>query len=160
VADYLIGAGKTWIDNGVDDYRLDAVKFPFPEFIAMFTHTMNQYLSSLDPHPAKSLRFANDYKIYGTNILDFQLSYALNQFIGGDYEDVTQQLSAFDLDNFLHERVLAFYGRDTWQGTFLDNHDQIRTVVRLRKLGLIDETEREQRMDLGTVLLMTVRPIR
>lgn len=173
VADYLLGAGKTWIDHGVDDYRLDAVKFPFPEFIAKFTRTMRDHLASLNrPSPyivgewsnggvgdAKSLRFANHYNVFGTNILDFQLSFILNQFIGGDYEDVTQKISAFNLDNFLHERVLAFNGRDTWQGTFLDNHDQIRTMVRLQKLGLTDETERQQRMDLGTVLLMTVRGI-
>ncbi len=173
VADYLLGAGKTWIDNGVDDYRLDAVKFPFPDFIASFTSTMRDYLASLhrsSPYivgewshggvgDAKSLSFANDYKTFGTNILDFQLSFALNQFIGGSYEAVTQQISAFDLDNFLHERVLSFNGRDTWQGTFLDNHDQIRTLVRLQKLGLTDEAERDRRMDLGTVLLMTVRGI-
>ena len=173
MAEYLLGAGKTWIDNGVDDYRLDAVKFPFPEFIANFTRTMRDHLTSLNrPSPyfvgewsnggagdAKSLRFANNYKLFGTNILDFQLSFALNQFIGGDYEDATQKLDAFGLDNMLHERVQAFQGRDTWQGTFLDNHDQIRTLVRLQKLGLTDETERQQRMDLGTVLLMTVRGI-
>jgi cyclomaltodextrin glucanotransferase len=172
VADYLIGAGKTWIDHGVDDYRLDAVKFPFPEFIARFTNTMRGHLASLNrPTPyivgewshggvgdAKSLRFANHYDVFKTNILDFQLSFALNQFIGGDYEDATQQLNAFGLDNFLHERVQAFRGRDTWQGTFLDNHDQIRTLVRLQKLG-VGETERNERMDLGTVLLMTVRGI-
>ena len=173
MAEYLLGAGKKWIDNGVDDYRLDAVKFPFPEFIANFTRTMRDHLASLSrPSPyfvgewsnggagdAKSLRFANNYKLYGTNILDFQLSFALNQFIGGDYEDPTQKLDAFGLDNMLHERVQAFNGRDTWQGTFLDNHDQIRTLVRLQKLGLTDETERQQRMDLGTVLMMTVRGI-
>lgn len=69
------------------------------------------------------------------------------------------QISGFDLDSFLHQRVSAFNGRDTWQGTFLDNHDQIRTLVRLQKLGLADATERERRMDLGSVLLMTVRGI-
>lgn len=173
MADYLLGAGKMWIDNGVDDYRLDAVKFPFPDFIATFTRTMRDHLKSLNrPSPyivgewshggvgdAKSLVFANDYRVFGTNILDFQLSFALNQFIGGSYEDVTQQINAFDLDNFLHERVLAFNERDTWQGTFLDNHDQIRTLVRLQKLKVTDEEERRQRMDLGTVLLMTVRGI-
>lgn len=173
VADYLLGAGKTWIDHGVDDYRLDAVKFPFPEFIARFTRTMRDYLASLNrPTPyivgewshggvgdAKSLRFANHYNFFGTNILDFQLSFALNQFIDGDYEVATQRMSASELDNFLHQRVSAFNGRDTWQGTFLDNHDQIRTMVRLQKLGVADETEREHRMDLGTVLLMTVRGI-
>ncbi len=173
MADYLLGAGKKWIDNGVDDFRLDAVKFPFPEFIANFTRTMRDHLASLrrsSPYfvsewshggvgDAKSLRFANNYNVFGTNILDFQLSFALNQFIGGDYEDATQKLNAFDLDNFLHERVLAFNGRDTWQGTFIDNHDQIRSLVRLQKLGLSDEAERRQRMDLVTVLLMTVRGI-
>lgn len=173
MANYLLGAGQTWIDNGVDDFRLDAVKFPFPEFIANFTHTMRDHLASLNrPSPyivgewshggvgdAKSLQFANNYNLFGTNILDFQLSFALNQFIGGDYEDATQRLSAFDLDNLLHERVQAFSGRDTWQGTFIDNHDQIRTMVRLQKLGLSDETERKQRMDLATVLLLTVRGI-
>ncbi len=172
-ADYLLGAGKTWIDYGVDDFRLDAVKFPFPEFIARFTRTMREHLASLDrPSPyivgewsnggvgdAKSIRFADSYKIFGTNILDFQLSFELNRFIGGDLEYSSERRSAFDLDNFLHERVQAFNGRDTWQGTFLDNHDQIRTMVRLRKLGLTDENERKQRMDLGTVLLMTIRGI-
>ena len=173
VADYLLGAGKTWIDHGVDDYRLDAVKYPFPEFIARFTHTMRDYLRSVGrPAPyivgewshggvgdSKSLQFANDYKSFETNILDFQLSFMLNQFIGGDHEDVTRKISAFDLDNFLHERTLAFNGRDTWQGTFIDNHDQIRTLVRLQKLGVADETERRQRMDLASVLLMTIRGI-
>jgi cyclomaltodextrin glucanotransferase len=173
VADYLLGAGKSWIDHGVDGYRLDAVKFPFPEFIARFTRTVRDYLETLHRPPpyivgewsnggvgdAKSLRFANSYKIFGANILDFQLSFMLNRFIGGAYESGSEQKNAFDLDNFLHERVLAFDGRDTWQGTFLDNHDQIRTLVRLQKLGLQDETERQQRMDLGTVLLMTIRGV-
>lgn len=173
VAKYLLRAGKMWIDNGVDDYRLDAVKFPFPEFIASFTRTMREHLASLGrPSPyivgewsnggagdAKSLRFANHYQEFGTNILDFQLSFKLNQFIGGNYEQGSERISAFDLDNFLHERVQAFKGRDTWQGTFLDNHDQIRTLVRLQKINVADEAERRQRMDLGTVLLMTVRGI-
>lgn len=175
IADYLLGAGKTWIDNGVDDYRLDAVKFPFPDFIARFTQTMRDYLAWLKrPSPYivgewsnggvgddKSLRFANDYNLFGTNILDFQLSFILNQFIGGNYEDANskQRKNAFDLDKFLHERVSAFNGRDTWQGTFLDNHDQIRTLVRLQKLGVKNEVERKERMDLGTVLLLTIRGI-
>jgi glycosidase len=74
----LINTGKTWIDHGVDDFRLDAIKFPFPQFVAQFTHAMIQYLDSLgrgapyivgewshggvgDP---KSLRFANQYARY------------------------------------------------------------------------------------------------
>jgi len=83
----------------------------------------------------------------------------LNRFIGGDCEYGTEQRSAQDLDNFLHERVSAFQGRDTWQGTFIDNHDQMRTMVRLQKLGISEETERERRLDLATVLLLTVRGI-
>ncbi len=173
MAEYLLGAGKTWIDHGVDDFRMDAVKFPFPEFIATFTRTMREHLASLDrPVPyfvgewsnggvgdAKSIRFADNYKFFGTNILDFKLSLALNRFIGGDLEYVTEKINAFDLDNFLHQRMQAFDGRDSWQGTFIDNHDQMRTMVRLRKLGLTDENEQEERMDLATVLLMTVRGI-
>ena len=178
VANYLLGAGKEWIRNGVDDFRLDAIKFVFPEFVPRFTNTVTNYSSSLGkPAPyivgewsnggvgdAKSLAFANRYDVFGTNILDFQLSFALNRFIGGDYEandsqGVSQELSGYELDNLLHERVLAFNGRDTWQGTFIDNHDQVRTMVRLQKLGVTSETEREQRMDLATVLLMTVRGI-
>jgi glycosidase len=173
MANYLIGAGKMWIDNGVDDYRLDAVKFPFPEFIARYTHTMEDHLESLHrPAPyfvgewsgggvgdEKSLRFANNYDLYQTNILDFQLSFRLNRFIGGAHEDSTQLLSARELDLFLHRRVVDFKGRDTWQGTFLDNHDQIRTLGRLKIIGVADEAERRQRMDLGSVLLMTVRGI-
>jgi cyclomaltodextrin glucanotransferase len=173
MANYLIGAGKTWVNNGVDDFRLDAVKFPFPEFIVRFTHAMEDHLESLQrPAPyivgewsnggvgdEKSLRFANNYDTFQTNILDFQLSFRLNRFIGGSYEDSTQLLSASELDRFLRQRVIDFKGRDTWQGTFLDNHDQIRTLGRLKIIGVADESERRQRMDLGSVLLMTVRGI-
>ena len=172
VANYLIGAGKTWIDHGVDDYRLDAVKFPYPDFIADFTRSMRDHLSSLNrtqPYivgewsnggvgDAKSLKFANQYQVFGTNILDFQLSFTLNQYIGGDYETSSNRTSAANLDKFLQDRVSAFKGRDSWQGTFLDNHDQIRTMLRLQKLGVKDEAS-EQRMDLGSVLLMTIRGI-
>jgi glycosidase len=173
VSDYLIGAGKKWLDNGVDDFRLDAIKFPFPDFVAKFTHNMIDYSIGLGrPAPyivgewsnggvgdAKSLRFANQYQVHATNILDFQLSFELNRFIGGDYEYSTEQRSAQDLDHFLHERIAAFQGRDTWQGTFIDNHDQMRTMVRLQKLGMSEEAERERRLDLATVLLLTVRGI-
>ena len=47
VSDYLIGAGKKWLDNGVDDFRLDAIKFPFPDFVAKFTHSMIDYSMGL-----------------------------------------------------------------------------------------------------------------
>jgi cyclomaltodextrin glucanotransferase len=173
LAQYLIDAGKLWLDNGVDDFRLDAVKFPFPDFVAAFTHAMNDHLQTVGrPAPyivgewsnggvgdAKSLAFANQYDVYGTNILDFQLSLALNRFVGGSYEDAAQQTSAAQLDAFLQQRVRAFNGRDDWQGTFLDNHDQVRTLVRLQKLGVPSDAERERRVDLATVLLLTVRGI-
>lgn len=173
LAESLINAGKTWIDNGVDDFRLDAIKFPFPEFVARFTHSMIDYLNLLGrPAPyivgewshggvgdPKSLRFANHYALYATHILDFSLSLALNQFIGGAYEAESQQLSAQVLDQLLHAWVAAFHGRDTWQGTFIDNHDQMRTLVRLQKLGIASDTERQRRMDLATALLLTVRGI-
>ena len=85
VTDYLLRAGKIWIDNGVDDYRLDAVKFPFPDFIANFTRTMRDYLQSKNrPTPyvvgewshggvgdAKSLRFVNSYNVFGTTYSTF-----------------------------------------------------------------------------------------
>ena len=172
IADYLVNAGQRWMRGGADDFRLDAVKFPFPEFIARFTNTMIAYAQQLgrsapyfvrewsgggvgDP---KSLAFANAYPFFKTNIFDFMLSLALNQFIGGSYEDPSQQLSAQGLDTLLQQRVAAFNGRDDWQGTFIDNHDQMRTLVRLQKLG-VEEAERDGRLDLATVLLMTVRGI-
>lgn len=173
VANYLIGAGKLWVDHGVDDFRLDAVKFPYPEFIAQFTHAMERHLSSLSrPAPyivgewsgggvgdEKSLRFANNYDFFQTNLLDFQLALRLNQFIGGAYERRSDRITAAAVDEFLQQRVTSFKGRDTWQGTFLDNHDQIRTLGRLKILGVASEDERRQRMDLGSVLLMTIRGI-
>jgi len=173
LAAYLIDAGKLWLDAGVDDFRLDAVKFPFPDFISSFTHEMISHSGDLgreDPYivgewsgggvgDEKSLRFANRYDYFRTDILDFSLALALNQFIGGSYEDASQLKSAAQLDSLLQQRVMAFHGRDTWQGTFIDNHDQIRTMVRLQKIGVQSETERERRMDLATVLLMTVRGI-
>jgi cyclomaltodextrin glucanotransferase len=173
VAGYLIGAGQTWIDHGADDFRLDAIKFVFPEFVPEFAHAMIDRLRAerrSDPYlvgewsnggvgDAKSLRFANDYAVNRTNILDFKLASALNQFVGGAYEAASQQLSGWGLDRFLQQRVIAFNGRDTWQGTFVDNHDQIRTLVRLQKLGIRSEAERERRLDLALTLLLTVRGI-
>ena len=173
VADYLLNAGKLWMDHGVQDFRLDAVKFPFPGFISSFTHEMIRHSEDLgrsDPYivgewsgggvgDSKSLAFANHYDYFKTNILDFTLSLDLNKFIGGSYEDPTQQLDAVALDDLLRQRVTAFNGRDTWQGIFIDNHDQIRTMVRLDKIGVTGEIERDRRMDLATVLLMTVRGI-
>ncbi len=173
IANYLIHAGALWLDHGVDDFRLDAVKFPYPDFIARFTHAMIDHASDngrADPPffvgewsnggvgDTKSLRFANDYAAFATNIFDFQLALRLNQFIGGSAEDPSQQLDAAGLSGFLLKRVAAFAGRDTWQGVFIDNHDQMRTLVRLQKLQ-IGQAERERRMDLATVLMMTVRGI-
>ena len=177
IANYLVHAGKLWMDHGVQDFRLDAVKFPFPDFISQLTHEMIRHSEELgrpDPYivgewsgggvgDAKSLAFANRYGYFKTNILDFTLSLELNQFIGGDYEDPSstpsQRLDAIGLDELLRQRVIAFGGRDTWMGTFIDNHDQIRTMVRLDKIGVTSQGERERRMDLATVLLMTVRGI-
>jgi cyclomaltodextrin glucanotransferase len=173
VAQYLVGAGKEWMKHGADDFRLDAIKFPFPDFVAEFTHSMIHQSHELGrPSPyivgewsnggvgdAKSLHFANSYRRFATNILDFQLSFELNRFVGGSYEYSTEQRSAEQLDRFLHQRVAAFEGRDTWQGTFIDNHDQMRTMVRLDKLGVSPESERARRLDLATVLLLTVRGI-
>jgi glycosidase len=172
IADYLIGAGAKWIDHGVDDFRLDAIKFPFPDFVSRFTYSMIDHLSSLGrPTPyivgewsnggvtdAKSLRFANSFQRFRTNILDFQLSFELNRFVGGEYEYSDERRTGQELDQFLHQRVDAFHGRDTWQGTFIDNHDQMRTMVRLEKLG-VPEPDRERRLDLATVLLLTVRGV-
>lgn len=172
-AQYLTNAGETWIDHGVDDFRLDAIKFVFPDFVSSFTHAMIDHLQELgrpDPYIvgefsgggvgySKSLVFANHYRYFKTNILDFQLSFELNRFIGGSYEVSSEQADAGDLDRLLRQRVIAFKGRDDWMGTFLDNHDEIRTMTRLKVLNVPTETERRQRMDLGTVLLMTVRGI-
>lgn len=172
-AQYLVDAGKTWIDHGVDDFRLDAIKFVFPDFVSSFTHAMIGHLEVLgrpDPYIVgefsgggigypKSLFFANHYNYFKTNSLDFQLSFELNRFIGGPYEVPSEFADAGDLDKLLHQRVAAFQGRDDWMGTFLDNHDEIRTMTRLYVLSVPTETEREQRMDLGIVLLMTVRGI-
>ncbi|AXC13468.1 Cyclomaltodextrin glucanotransferase [Acidisarcina polymorpha] len=174
IADYLIDAGKIWMDHGVQDFRLDAVKFPFPDFISKFTHEMIEHAGDINRRTPpyivgewsgggvgdqRSLAFANDYDYFRTNILDFTLSLALNRFIGGSYEYSSEVFDGVMLNDLLKERVTAFEGRDTWQGTFIDNHDQIRTMVRLDKIGICSEAERERRMDLATVLLMTVRGI-
>ena len=172
IADYLIGAGGLWLERGVDDFRLDAVKFPYPEFIGAFTSAMigkSRDLGRSAPTfigewshgglgDEKSLAFANAYDKFHVNIFDFQLALRLNQFIGGDAEDPSQRITAQGLDQFVQARVDAFGGRDTWQGVFIDNHDQMRSLVRLQKLG-IAEAERKQRMDLATVLLMTLRGV-
>jgi cyclomaltodextrin glucanotransferase len=71
----------------------------------------------------------------------------------------SQQLDARGLAAQLHARISAFQGRDDWQGTFIDNHDQIRTLVRLIKLGDRNASDRDRRLDLATAILLTVRGI-
>jgi cyclomaltodextrin glucanotransferase len=174
IAGYLIDAGKRWLNHGVDDFRLDAIKFPFPEFVSTFTHRMAAHLAAAHrPAPyivgewsgggvgsPKSLAFANRYSHFRTRLLDFSVSLGLNRFVGGAYETYpSEQLDGVGLDKLLHQRVKAFAGRDTWQGTFIDNHDQMRTMVRLQKLHVPDGAERRRRVDLATVLLMTIRGI-
>ena len=173
VAQYLVGAGETWIDHGIDDLRLDAINYVFPDFVSTFTNAMIDHLEALqrpDPYivgewsnggvgQQNSLMFANDYDVFKTRILDFQLSFALNRFIGGGYEYPAQRMTGNELGEFLSRRVQAFHGDDDWMGTFLDNHDEIRTMTRLDKIGVSNETERRERMDLATVMLMTVRGI-
>lgn len=170
-AQYLTNAGEARIDHGVDDFRLDAIKFVFPDFISSFTHAMIDHLQDLgrpDPYivgefsgggvAIQSPWFSPTTPLL-QDILDFQLSFELNRFIGGSYEVGSEQADAGALDRLLRQRVIAFQGRDDWMGTFLDNHDEIRTMTRLKVLNVPTEAERRQRMDLGTVLLMTVRGI-
>lgn len=157
----------------MDDFRLDSAKYPFPDFIASFTQEMikkSRQLKRGVPYivgewsaggaggDLKSISFGNRYDTYHTNLLDFQLAIHLNQYIGGAVEDPSQQFSAQDLAAYLTKRVSAFDRRDDWQGTFIDNYDQMRSIVRLHKLGVgVEESKR--RLDLATVLLMTVRGI-
>ncbi|MET3105580.1 cyclomaltodextrin glucanotransferase [Oxalobacteraceae bacterium GrIS 2.11] len=172
-ANYLNEGYKVWLTHGVDGLREDAVKFVFPDFVARFNHMVDDYARSRGrPAPyivgewsnggvsdLKSLAYANSYSRFLSNILDFQLSFALNRYVGGSYEPTSQYITAAQLGEFLDQRVAAFHGRDTWQGSFIDNHDQVRTLVRLQKLNVQDEAERKRRMDLATVLLMTVRGV-
>jgi glycosidase len=112
ISAYLINAGKLWLANGVDDFRLDAVKFPFSAFLSKFTRAMiDRSLELNRPAPyivgewsngglgdEKSLSFADHYGAFATNILDFQLAGHLNRFVGGGFEDATQRLNARELD--------------------------------------------------------------
>ena len=41
-----------------------------------------------------------------------------------------------ELAEFLSRRVQAFHGNDDWAGTFIDNHDEIRTMTRLEAIGV------------------------
>jgi cyclomaltodextrin glucanotransferase len=169
IHDYLIHAGQLWMQHGVDDFRLDAVKYVYPDFVAAFTKAIRKYAhktpyiigewSEGGVGNKKSLQFESDYSHYHTNLLDFKTSFALNRFIQGRYFSKNNPETATQLDLYFHQRVVAFKGRDTWQGVFLDNHDEIRSLVRLQKLHVNDENERENRLDLGTVLMMTIRGI-
>ncbi len=169
IRQYLIKAGVLWLHHGVDDFRLDAVKYVDPDFVAAFTRAIRG-ASKKTPYIVgewsdggvgnnKSLRFASQYSRYHTNLLDFQTAFALNRFIQRNKQPEENRESAQQLDQYLHRRVYDFHGRDTWQGVFLDNHDEIRSLVRLKRLGVDKQSNRKRRMDVGTVLMMTIRGI-
>jgi Glycosidases len=151
------------------DLRWTRSSTSFLDFVSTFTNAVIDHLEALgrsDPYivgewsnggvgQQNSLMFVNNYDYFKTRILDFQLSFALNRFIGGGYEYPVERTTGNELGEFLGRRVQAFHGNDDWMGTFLDNHDEIRTMTRLDKIGVPTETERRHRMDLATVVLMT-----
>ncbi len=170
VADeYLIDAGKKWLDHGIDAFRIDAIKHIEPNFINRFSAAMQAHRPGLyifgewfdaGVGNQQSLTFLNENR--GSELLDFKLRDAIEAAIADD-------ISMVELNAGIEARPGAMNNREDWQPIFLDNHDATRTSVYLQTNGRVrgnaenpvlgkgfGKAFAEERQNLGMALVMTL----
>jgi glycosidase len=164
VEEYLVSAAKNFIDHGVSGFRIDAIKHFNDDFMRRFAKQVNDYAITKGRDGiyifgewygaglgvSKSLQFANTTD--NVELLDFQLRNSIEGAIAGD-----KSMKTLDAD--IAARPAAWAGRDSYQATFLDNHDARRTLTYLRSSRIgkgMSEDFAKQRLDMGVALVMTM----
>ncbi|HND54296.1 MAG TPA: alpha-amylase family glycosyl hydrolase, partial [Pirellulaceae bacterium] len=165
VANYIRDAARFWVlEKGVDALRLDSIKHVDPDFLRRMCEDVaeeayrkrNRELFIVGEwygggaNEASSVDFVNHAD--HCELLDFGLYYELKKVLAG-----SQSMRV--LDQHLNLRRQAFRGRESWQVTFMDNHDTRRIAVDLEDPGSGAGLPRalvHQRMDLGMALIMTL----
>lgn len=163
VDNYLIEAAQKWVEKGATALRLDSLKHNDPDFLRRFCKSLNEFSLKQNERPLfivgewfggglfdrASLDFVN--RTDHCELLDFGMKYRLFDAMAGDGFE--------NLDRFLRARRDAFRGRESWQLTFLDNHDTKRARVELEDplygRGMSPPLVL-RRLDQGMVLLLTL----
>ena len=155
---------KTWVDLGIDGFRIDTVKHVNIEFWQQFAPAITEHAAAIgnddffsfgevyDADPARLSRFTTEGGIQST--LDFGFQARAQSFGGGG--SAQQLADLFALDDMYTDADSNAYSLPT----FLGNHDMGRIGMFLRDAGAEgDELLRRDRMAHALMYLVRGQPV-
>ena len=169
VGEYMLDAAKKWVDHGVTSFRIDSLKHTDHQFARRFAIEMDQY--ARDKGQTEGMYMVGEWWNGGLfepialnfrrasanmELLDFQFADDVRNALGNVID--MQQLS-----RHLQLRRERFQGQESWQGTFLDNHDMSRLSAFLQTkrprgadwLPALPKEKANRRVDMGLAILLT-----
>ena len=160
VVDGMTDIFKTWVDLGIDGFRIDTVKHVNTEFWSEFSPAILDHAEAggnddffmfgevYDANPAFTSTYTTEGKLPAT--LDFGFQNAAQQFAQGNASTLLRDLYAGD-DYYTDTDSNAYQ-----LPTFLGNHDMGRLSQFLTKAGFTGD-DRLQRLTLANQLMFLTR---
>ncbi|MCW2804608.1 MAG: alpha-amylase/pullulanase [Propionibacteriaceae bacterium] len=160
VVDGMTKIYKTWVDLGIDGFRIDTVKHVNTEFWQKFSPDLLQHADDtgrddffmfgevFDANPAFMSTYTTTGKLQAT--LDFGFQDAAQKFAQGQSSQTLRDLYAGD-DYYTDTDSNAYQ-----LPTFLGNHDMGRASMMLTRAGFSGE-ERVKRLTLANQLMYLTR---
>jgi cyclomaltodextrin glucanotransferase len=155
VSDYLINAGKFWVSQGIDGFRLDTVRHVPPAFVRRFAEEMLKINPNLwlfgewsmgGLASPEAVSFTGKTKV---DLIDFTLQSLLVEVIARD------KPCRLIPDYLRNDRLIPEPERLV---TMIDNHDMPRFISTCRENGSDEETARKK-TQAALTLLMCLRGI-
>jgi glycosidase len=155
VANYLIEAGKFWVKQGIDGFRLDTVRHISPDFARQFSDAMLKANPKLWIFGEWSMGGLSNPEAVaftrgtGINLIDFTLQSSLAEVFCKD-QPFSKLVNYLKYDNKIsHPENLI---------TIIDNHDMPRFISTAIANGA-NEVEARKKTKAALCLLMTLRGI-
>ena len=152
---------NTWVDLGIDGFRIDTVKHVNTEFWSQFSPALLDHAKAVgnpdffmfgevyEGNPAITSTYTTTGKLPAT--LDFGFQGAANQFAQGKATNGLRDLYAGD-DYYTDTDSNAYQ-----LPTFLGNHDMGRLSMMLTNAGITGDAERLKRLTLANQLMFLTR---
>ncbi|HWV14481.1 MAG TPA: alpha-amylase family glycosyl hydrolase [Cellvibrio sp.] len=165
--EYLIGAAKFWLENGVDGFRIHSTKFIEPAFVNRFSAAVREEKADAyifgdwpDSDTADLTSAATFVKARrGSELMDNALRNNIEAAIVGD--KTMNALSAH-----IQSRSASLAGKENLQAIYLDNNNDSRTSVVLRAATTkttsrgpgkgMGKASADARQNMGVALVMTL----